>query len=240
MNHQRKEIVIAFGGTSGLKQVFWEAWFVLLHPKLPISLSRAGTVWAQDYFVTSFNTLNKLFISGFIEIHKALAYRLVFTGHSLGGGIASIAALYYSRANDWPGPAPRLYTFGMPRVGDYDYARVHDQYVRDSWRLTHNSDLVPHLPWCPGEVVKDVRFCTAQSTYPYHHGYEVFYGPMSDMMDPYRFTECIGLPINEDKLCSNVYPWPVFLANGIIQHRCYFGQLVGDWCEKGTEKSRCS
>jgi len=178
----RKEIVIAFNGTAPGMQLFWEAFMTILIPKQDLNLVKGGTVEVQEYFLHAFTTLEP-WVTAYLSKYWTPDLKLTFVGHSLGSAIASVAAIYYSPANpmpNWPAfwttSPPRLYTMGMPRVGSYTYAKIHDQYVKDSWRITHKSDIVPHLPWCDGTVVEYVRFCTAtplNAGAPYHHGTEV-------------------------------------------------------------------
>ena len=53
-------------------------------------------------------------------IEDALAgypeYEVIFTGHSLGGAVANLAAFDFANARHYR--SFRLYTFGQPRVGD--------------------------------------------------------------------------------------------------------------------------
>ncbi|KAL4924525.1 lipase family protein [Aspergillus undulatus] len=71
-------------------------------------------------------------------------YRLVITGHSLGGAIATLhAAFWRSR-----GVETDLYTFGAPSVGNYAFAA----FISDDWRglgsnyrVTHLDDIVPKM-----------------------------------------------------------------------------------------------
>jgi hypothetical protein len=65
--------------------------------------------------------------------------RLVFTGHSLGGALASLAAARHPNSR-------LLYTFGAPKVGDRDFAR---NTARDHQRIVNGRDLVPRLPPFP-------------------------------------------------------------------------------------------
>ena len=59
-----------------------------------------------------------------------------FTGHSLGGALATLAAGRYERA-------PEVYTFGSPRVGDEEYVKGLDTPV---YRFVNGRDVVPKLP----------------------------------------------------------------------------------------------
>jgi len=59
-----------------------------------------------------------------------------FTGHSLGGALATLAAGRH-------GHAPEVYTFGSPRVGDSEYVEGLDIPV---YRFVNGRDVVPKLP----------------------------------------------------------------------------------------------
>ena len=70
-------------------------------------------------------------------------HRIVFTGHSLGGAIASIASTVFVR--NFPETSNRTHsiTFGQPRVGNLQYAMTHDRLVAaGSWRVIHGRDIV--------------------------------------------------------------------------------------------------
>ena len=61
-----------------------------------------------------------------------------FTGHSLGGAVATIATRELM-----PDGEGACYTFGAPRVGDYDYF----QFVKTPiYRVVNSSDIVPRVP----------------------------------------------------------------------------------------------
>ncbi|RHZ59788.1 lipase family protein [Aspergillus thermomutatus] len=68
-------------------------------------------------------------------------HRIVFTGHSLGGALATIAAaMFRQEAN------VDLYTFGAPSVGNYEFAKfISEQTAGDNYRITHAWDIVPSL-----------------------------------------------------------------------------------------------
>ncbi len=69
---------------------------------------------------------------------------LFFTGHSLGGALATISAM---RARDAKLPVTAVYTFGGARAGD---RRFFDSYGPDlrrrTFRLVHGKDIVASVP----------------------------------------------------------------------------------------------
>jgi hypothetical protein len=75
---------------------------------------------------------------------KSSKKQIIFTGHSLGGAIATLA---HAQARSW-GLVTACYTFGAPRVGDRDFAR---EYERERlhelhYRMVMEGDPVPGLP----------------------------------------------------------------------------------------------
>lgn len=71
-----------------------------------------------------------------------------FTGHSLGGALATLAA---ARSGELPGFAAHgLYTFGSPLVGGADFRAHFDGVLRrfgiEHYRFVNNQDIVPLVP----------------------------------------------------------------------------------------------
>jgi triacylglycerol lipase len=73
---------------------------------------------------------------------------LFITGHSLGGAVATLAALDIAVNSAYKTPV--IYTYGSPRVGDPTFADAYDSTVatsvRSSWRVLNAFDVVPLLP----------------------------------------------------------------------------------------------
>lgn len=74
-------------------------------------------------------------------------YRLVITGHSLGGSVAALMAAFIVSSSAAQEQHPLLYTFGQPRVGDSKFAEVYRTFLPDSKRIVHNHDIIPHYPF---------------------------------------------------------------------------------------------
>jgi triacylglycerol lipase len=77
--------------------------------------------------------------------NKSEAYLpLWITGHSLGGALATLAAAELIQGDE---PFYGLYTFGSPRAGDRDFARIfNSEAAKRTFRFQNNNDIVTRVP----------------------------------------------------------------------------------------------
>lgn len=224
-----KLIVVAFKGTAkSLAQLWDEAGTVLLRPKT--SFRTGGEV--QVYFYDTFNLFYSCIKGSLASLtHEYPEYDVVVTGHSLGGALASLTAASLIYDSVLSTNKMSLYTFGMPRVGDKDYALAHDKLVKNSWRVVHYKDIVAHLPTC-----NLLTGSCAVTNGPFHHGTEVFYNVI-DMTVNSTYKICHG---DEDESCSDGIISDCFptYANCIKYHKEYFGIRVGTYCDERKSGKR--
>lgn len=71
-------------------------------------------------------------------LNRLNGYRLLFTGHSLGAAMATLAASLRTPAS--------LYTFGSPRVGDADFVAALEKKQLDNHRYVDCCDMVARVP----------------------------------------------------------------------------------------------
>ena len=213
VSHIEKAIVVAFRGTERFGQALAEFIEGVAWPKTPFL---DGEV--QNYWNRAFEKLWECMVAQVKSLHaKYPHYQLWVTGHSLGGTIASMASTWLAYYNVAPRKDIILYTFGMPRVGNYDYALQHDRLVNNSWRVVNYDDLVPHFP-----SLASVSIING----PYHHGVEAYYTEPATSVNS-NHKECHGKPFNEDKGCSfTTFPY------SIARHKEYFSIPVGTFWEK--------
>ncbi|KAI7872485.1 Alpha/Beta hydrolase protein [Spinellus fusiger] len=81
------------------------------------------------------------------QLDKYPSYRVLVTGHSLGGAIATVATLdLYQRDIRLSNANLFAQTYGGPRVGDANFAYYFSSTGISFERTVNNRDLVPHLP----------------------------------------------------------------------------------------------
>jgi len=81
---------------------------------------------------------------GVLEVIAAAGKPAVFTGHSLGGALALVAAV---RAEGAGHPVAAVYTYGQPRVGLGDFSSLFMGRLGDrTYRAINHVDLVTRVP----------------------------------------------------------------------------------------------
>lgn len=158
-----KEIILAFRGTSTPQDFDYDLFFTALplnttstkcsSCKVCISHKHQTRIDAVTYsafqvhsgFQAAWNSVSASAISGVKSAKQSNAgYTLTITGHSLGGGIAAIAAASFAAA----GNTVTVYTYGEPRNGNTAWTTYLQSLVPTSryFRVTHANDGVPQIP----------------------------------------------------------------------------------------------
>jgi lipase (class 3) len=132
----RDATIVAFSGTDPLKIEDWITDFNA--PESTQNLHRGF----QDAVETVWPDI-KLAIKNRPPSEQAL----FFTGHSLGGALAIIAAEFAMRDPEVLATATAVYTFGSPRTGGMQFFNDYTPRLGDStFRLVHGNDVVATVP----------------------------------------------------------------------------------------------
>jgi hypothetical protein len=152
-------LIIAFRGTADLRN-----WLT----DLDYELTRAGNFRVHRGFHEAVSAVQSDVSA---KLGDARETRLWVTGHSLGGALAMLWALWAARRGH---EIAGVYTFGQPRVGDAAFSHLYNSKLKTrTWRSVHADDIVPRVPWLLGRYR--------------HAGHEVFLGsmkPSSRILDP--------------------------------------------------------
>mmetsp|Transcript_6418 Transcript_6418/g.10983 ORF Transcript_6418/g.10983 Transcript_6418/m.10983 type:complete len:388 (+) Transcript_6418:33-1196(+) len=140
-------ITVAFRGTDSSNWGNWlnnlKAWRanqMLPIPEAPHAMVHAGfyNLWSKSSLQANITRL----VGELVALHPTP--RLFVTGHSMGAALANLCALDLKFAHQFT--EVRSWTFGSPRVGNLAWQQLFAQHVTESWRFTHNRDVVPSLP----------------------------------------------------------------------------------------------
>ncbi|CAL5228579.1 g11737 [Coccomyxa viridis] len=150
-------MVLAFRGTASVSNALadLQAWRVT-HPP------RRGRCWRRPLVHSGFlkswtrNAFNTRVIERVLQIIREAPsgktpdnpFRVIVTGHSLGGALAQLAAHEISTAAAAEGLYIRVvcYTFGAPRVGNHAFAREYTKLVPHTWNMINHQDAVARAP----------------------------------------------------------------------------------------------
>ncbi|EYC23663.1 hypothetical protein Y032_0015g2771 [Ancylostoma ceylanicum] len=232
-SNKRKELDVVFRGSRTTGQIILQG----LNSFIGVNFFGMGVV--NRYFKIGLNVLWPP-IRQVLKDPKYAEYKVVFTGHSLGGALATVAAARAAREGLRPGEEILVYTFGAPRVGDTIFAANFNKIIPNCYRVVFRQDIVPHLPPCTKmstydeEVVGNI--CVAASLMPYHQGTEIWYSysmrPGSD------YIECVGNPKGEDAACSNTFQFSYnHYEDYTFDHRHYFAVQVPEFGKAGCDVS---
>ncbi|CAI5960721.1 unnamed protein product [Closterium sp. NIES-65] len=178
-------IVVAFRGTCTSSLRNWIADLEALPRSLSYPGLRHARVHRGFYSAYHFTRLRPAVVHAVLFLMTILpgSFRVAFTGHSLGGALATLSALDLQVSYDLPSPVIQVVTFGSPRVGNAAFAAYFRQKLPKSTRVTNWKDLVPHLPpatigyhhvateaWIIPDSVHNVSFSPSSSALPTQKG----------------------------------------------------------------------
>eukprot|EP00735_Rhodelphis_limneticus_P000913 TRINITY_DN1144_c0_g1::TRINITY_DN1144_c0_g1_i1::g.17216::m.17216 TRINITY_DN1144_c0_g1::TRINITY_DN1144_c0_g1_i1::g.17216 ORF type:complete len:287 (+),score=77.73,sp/P19515/LIP_RHIMI/32.71/2e-30,Lipase_3/PF01764.20/1.5e-32,DUF2974/PF11187.3/5.9e-06,Abhydrolase_6/PF12697.2/2.1e-05,PGAP1/PF07819.8/3.6e-05,Abhydrolase_5/PF12695.2/3.5e-05,Thioesterase/PF00975.15/0.00011,Abhydrolase_3/PF07859.8/0.0046,AXE1/PF05448.7/0.015,Abhydrolase_1/PF00561.15/0.015,Abhydrolase_8/PF06259.7/36,Abhydrolase_8/PF06259. len=123
--------------------------------------------------------------------------RIIVVGHSLGGALATLAAVDLHQRGYF---VEALYTFGCPRVGNYEFTQYMSSWTQ-AWRIVNKGDIVVSLP------PAGMNF--------HHFPTEIWY----DTDDSYYVCDNSG----EDPSCYNSLP---VISLSVVDHSYYYGIAV--------------
>ncbi|KAH7106044.1 alpha/beta-hydrolase [Auriculariales sp. MPI-PUGE-AT-0066] len=202
-----KSVVVAHQGTDPTEflSVLTDLKFFLEKPNATLFPGVSENVMMHGGFLQAYASTADIIFDKVQQTMQQYNTTIVHSvGHSLGGALALLEA-YSLRLRLPEGTTFKVVTYGMPRVGNQDFADAIDKALPDLTRITNKSDPIPIVPG-------------RRMGFVHPHG-EVHIDHDNN------WIECPGQD-SEDPQCtvSNVSMFP-FQWN-IIDHLGYYGQVV--------------
>jgi pimeloyl-ACP methyl ester carboxylesterase len=148
---------------GGVHQGFYRSLFQVRHLRKPrITQTRKGSVSNGEEVLTHTIPYQVIMEGIQLVVHR-LSHRhatkpgLWVTGHSLGGALATLFYARHLKSNELDAlvHVKGVYTFGSPRVGNFDFAQEFESLTNlrpphqrvQLWRIVFANDIVPRLPF---------------------------------------------------------------------------------------------
>mmetsp|Transcript_14011 Transcript_14011/g.16150 ORF Transcript_14011/g.16150 Transcript_14011/m.16150 type:complete len:312 (+) Transcript_14011:26-961(+) len=215
-------VIISFRGTAANFQMFEE--FVRQHG-VPYTLhgNEFEDIRIMEYIYTHYvsQLRNKLLVRIAKIKREFTTASYIFTGHSLGGAYATLATYDFANNGLLDKTKIQCYSFGSPRVGNYEFAEAMKNTGVSNFRIVNSIDFAPHCPSCnknliTGECLTIDVLLTTWS--PYHVDNEIYYEDFS--MEKGKYKICS----DESLDCSYGVPG---LNLDVESHLWYFGKRIG-------------
>lgn len=137
-------IVIAFRGTLA-PALNWDSlldWLQDFMVKTESNINLPGKV--HSGFLIALTLLNRGIAAAVKSLDPTGSLPVFITGHSKGGGIAPIAAMYFKKLYKFP--ISQTITFAAPNSGDADFAKAYNTTFKNHIRYENYLDIIPLMP----------------------------------------------------------------------------------------------
>jgi len=192
----QQTIYVVFRGSSSLRN--WIEDLEVAQVGYDSQPECAGCKVHHGFYRSTLRVMDKV-LKTTLVLHAKYQYDVVFTGHSYGAAVTQLLAMELTSLDIYPA----VYNFGQPRIGNAKYAAFVNEKLKNVWRVTHDRDIVPHIP--PQKVLDYLHSCG-----------EVFEDAVGKIRQCSE-TQC------EDMMCSEQYR---IKNTDVKDHMVYLGRQM--------------
>lgn len=132
--------VVAFRGSEETRIEDWITDLKFIQQVYPYDESNNKKVKVHFGFIWAYKSVREAVLRG---AKDTAAQKIATTGHSLGAGLATLAALDIQYNT---GKEVACYTYGSPKVGNRAFADSYNRRVPKTYRIVNRFDVVPLIP----------------------------------------------------------------------------------------------
>lgn len=133
---ENRNLIICFEGSRGILDWIFNFMFK--------AVVVVGDKKIHKGFVEQFEVI-KDEVTEIIKKNRSKFDTIYFTGHSLGGALASVAS-HYCKKEITPNKRVIHVSFGSPKVGNKEFAERYDELVDISLRVQNGNDFLAKMP----------------------------------------------------------------------------------------------
>lgn len=139
-------LCISFRGTESIEDIFTDLNISRVPIEFDFPLDLKEDLHVHRGFLTQFESVKLNIDQEIVEyyIKNTNNKKIIFSGHSLGGALATIASLYFKLK--YKELDISCITFGSPRVGCKDFVGVFNNTIENSYRFVNDNDPIPCFP----------------------------------------------------------------------------------------------
>lgn len=128
---------IAFRGSLDKTDITED--FIYKQTDLILPFSDNPNILCHQGFINVYSIFQNQIVN---SVKKYRPNKIIITGHSLGAGIATVAAYHLSLLNQ----KVYVYNFASPKVGNIEFSNDINKLTKCFYRIVNLSDLIPTLP----------------------------------------------------------------------------------------------
>lgn len=133
--------VIGFRGSEETGLWDWITDLKFIQQVYPYGEKKDSKVRVHFGFISAYKSVREAIHN---EVKKTPHSRIICTGHSLGGALATLCALDIQY--NFPDKEVSCYTYGSPKVGNSRFVESFNRRVPNTFRFVNSADSVPKLP----------------------------------------------------------------------------------------------
>jgi len=150
-----RTLIVSFRGTYiSIQNILADAWNIITKVSGP---SKCGQMEVHEGFLIALDMIKEAIFDEIKFQTNRLRNQLtqiIFTGHSLGGAMTTLAALEYLKLQEnktvgFEIPKVSVITFGQPRVGTQAFSKCLQDNLFHNYRIVYGKDPIPSNPTKP-------------------------------------------------------------------------------------------
>jgi len=116
-----------------------------IYSNMQICLTNYNNIQIHNGFLNQYLQIKQELLTNIdIIIKNNNIKNISLSGHSSGGAIANIASIDFCKK--YNNIKIMCVTFGSPKVGNNNFVKEYNKYVKDSYRIVNKNDIIEHLP----------------------------------------------------------------------------------------------